>query len=89
MIRLIKLSAILLMTAPLYAVGVGPLVNDPGGDPGGAGSACSSTSCSKTCSDGSIAGIACLSNQNAHCKCDGRTLGYIAQANSYCTSCVP
>jgi hypothetical protein len=89
MVRLIQLSLILLMTAPLYAVGGGPLINDPGTGGGGAGSLCTSSSCSRTCSDGSMSGIACLSRENAHCACDGRTKGYISQAAPYCTACTP
>jgi hypothetical protein len=86
--RLIQLATILLLTAPLYAIGPMPPEPENQGDLGsGAGGTCASSSCSTTCSDGSMSGIACLARENAHCACNGRSKGYISQAAPYCTAC--
>lgn len=51
------------------------------GGAGGSGGGSGSTTCATQCSDGSWSSIGCLSNETAHCACDGSPV----LARPYCT----
>jgi hypothetical protein len=60
----------------------GTIVEGAGGAGGsGSGGSSGSTTCAKQCPDGSWSSIGCLSNETAHCACDGSPV----QARPYCT----